>query len=64
MKCLFKINDVVTRMGDDKQVVIGIGDIGDMIEVKCIQSDHSRVFSIGDTECNLERRYELVKEAT
>jgi len=62
MKCRFKLNDVVTRMGDDEQVVIGVGDLGDMIEVRCTKPDHMGVFQIGYTECNLERRYELVKE--
>jgi hypothetical protein len=63
----FEIGDIVTRGGDDRQKIIDIGDVGDMIEVECIKEplgypneDGSRGepwCKLGDREWNLTRRY-------
>ena len=68
----FEIGDVVTRGGDDRQKIIDIGDVGDMIEVECVKEplgwlndDGTREepwCKIGDREWNLTRRYRFPDE--
>jgi hypothetical protein len=57
----FKIGDVVSRMGDDEQVIISVNDIGDMIEVKCIKPN--TVFNKGDIEHNCADSYDFIRES-
>ena len=57
----FLVGDVVSRLGDDEQVIVGKNDIGDMLELRCIRSDHNGVFQIGDTECNCADVYEYIR---
>jgi len=55
----FEVGDVVSRMGDDEQVIVGINDLGDMLDLRCIKSND--VFSVGDTECNCADMYEYIR---
>lgn len=55
----FEVGDVVSRMGDDEQEIVGRNDLGDLIEVRCIKPDAHGVFKTGDTEWNIPWRYEL-----
>jgi len=55
----FEVGDVVSRMGDDEQVIVGINDLGDMLELRCVKAND--VFSIGDTECNCADVYEHIR---
>ena len=57
----FAVGDVVSRLGDDEQVIVGINDLGDMLELRCIKSDHNEVFKVGDTECNCADVYEYIR---
>ena len=60
----FAEGDVVSRLGDDEQVIIFIGDFRDLIQVQCIKADNNNIFAVGDTEFNLARRYEYVRTPT
>ena len=55
----FEVGDVVSRMGDDEQVIVGINDFGDMLDLRCIKSND--VFGVGDTECNCADVYEYIR---
>jgi hypothetical protein len=53
----FRVGDVVSRMGDDEQVIVSINDLGDMLDLRCIKGN--AVFSVGDTECNCACVYDF-----
>ena len=55
----FKVGDIVTRRGDDKQIILSIDSEWFMMDVKCIKS--GRFNKAGETEPNLVRRYRLVQ---
>lgn len=68
----FRVGDIVTRDGTDRQRIIEINDAGDLIHVECIRAplgwlndDGSRGASwceIGDREWNIPWRYDYPEE--
>ena len=59
----FSVGDIVTRSGDDRHVVTEIGGYNDMI-VRCTVAAASGWYKVGDTEHNLQGRYQLVERRT
>ena len=57
----FKIGDIVTRIGTDRQEIIEKNESGDLITVKCIKASHDGAHKIGDIEANIPWRYDLIK---
>ncbi|HXH52518.1 MAG TPA: hypothetical protein VNH53_03690 [Sphingomicrobium sp.] len=55
----FEVGDVVTRMGDDRQLVLSVGGYND-ITVECFVEPKDRWISTGERETNLAGRYQLV----
>jgi hypothetical protein len=56
----FKVGDIVTRDGTDRQNVIAVGEYND-ITVECIKEPKTGWIKKGETETNLARRYALVE---
>lgn len=54
----FKVGDVVTRAGDDRQRITEIDDEGFCLTVVCIKAPADGWCKVGDEERNLVRRYE------
>jgi hypothetical protein len=59
----FKVGDVVTRDGTDRQMVLASDPKWGTIEVECIVAPVTGWCAVGDTESNLARRYDLVARA-
>ena len=59
----FEIGDIVTRSGDDRHVVTEIGAYNNMT-VRCTVAPASGWCKVGDTEDNLQGRYEMVEQRT
>ena len=55
----FKVGDIVSRNGDDEQVILSIDSEWFMMDVKCIKSGAWN--KAGDIEPNLVHRYRLVR---
>lgn len=53
----FRLHDVVTRMGEDEQIITGIDDL--CLSVVCIKA--GGIYRIGEKEDNLIRRYNFVR---
>jgi hypothetical protein len=63
----FKIGDIVTRDGTDRQRIISTDadspeDDPDLIEVECIQDPQYPWCRVGDREWNIPARYTLVPD--
>ena len=56
----FKVGDIVTRSGDDEQIILSIDSEHFMMDVECTKP--SWWIKVGDTEPNLVRRYRLVRK--
>lgn len=52
----FRVGDIVSRDGTDRQEVIEVGEYGE-IKVKCVKAPKTRWIKIGEVETNLSRRY-------
>lgn len=61
---LFKVDDVVTRDGTDRQRIISINDARDLIDVECIRPSDFGWCKIGDSEFNVPWRYTYPDDAT
>jgi len=57
---MFKVYDIVSRMGEDEQIVTEVDDI--CMTVVCIKA--GGCFRIGEDEYNLQRRYDLVRHGS
>lgn len=57
---MFRLYDIVSRMGQDEQIVTKIYDGGDLMDFVCIKA--GGCFRIGDKEFNIPRRYEFVRK--
>ena len=59
----FKVGDVVSRDGSDRQLVIEVTDSSPTMTVRCIRAPSSGWCAVGDEEFNLRRRYVLAPES-
>lgn len=59
----FRTGDIVTRGGDDRQLVLRVTEDGFAMDVRCIEAPASGWCKVGDEEYNLCRRYEFVAKA-
>lgn len=57
----FTVGDIVTRAGDDEQVITSIDFDWDTLEVLCIKP--TSWIGFGESESNLIRRYQFVRDA-
>ena len=57
----FQVGDIVTRSGDDEQVILSIDSDWFTMEILCIKAGAFMPF--GESESNLIRRYEFVRSA-
>lgn len=57
----FMVGDIVTRVGDDEQVITNIDFDWGMLEVLCIKP--ADWIGFGESESNLIRRYEFVRSS-
>jgi hypothetical protein len=55
----FKVGDIVTRDGTDRQIVLEVGNYGEIV-VKCVKAPKSGWVKVGETESNLVQRYTKV----
>jgi hypothetical protein len=53
------VGDVVTRMGDDRQLVVAVGGYND-VTVECFVAPKDGWCAVGDRELNLAARYLLI----
>ncbi len=56
----FKLYDIVSRCGDDEQIVIAV-ELG-IIECLCIKANGT--YRIGQIERNLPRRYDFIRSGS
>jgi len=59
----FRVGDIVTRDGDDRQEVIESDPEWGTITVRCIVAPAEKWIEVGDEESNLARRYGLVRRS-
>ena len=59
---IFKLYDIVTRLGKDLQIIIRINPSKDLMDFVCISA--GGCFRIGDKESNLPRRYKFVRHGS
>lgn len=57
----FKVGDVITRSGDDRQRVLSIAHEWGIMEVQCIKAPASGWCKVGENESNLISRYSFVE---
>lgn len=60
---IFKVGDIVTRAGDDRQRVIEVDEEWGLITVECVVAPASGWIQVGEREENLPRRYEIMERA-
>lgn len=61
---LFKVGDIVSRDGSDRQKVIEVNEFPpDMIHVECIREPREPWCEVGDREWNMANRYHLIERA-
>lgn len=61
---MFRVGDIVTRGGDDRQRILDVREGGQMITVRCIKAPASGWCELGEEESNLARRYQYPEALT
>ena len=57
----FKVGDIVSRNGDDRQVVIEVSPEYNAMTVRCTKAPRSGWVEVGEEEFNMMRRYYLIE---
>ena len=59
----FEFGDIVTRDGTDEHLIYLPVDNWGNIDVVCIKEPSTRYIKLGETESNLERRYNFIRRS-